>query len=445
LDDLATSPSELLIAGDFNIHVDEPSASFSTIFLKLLDSFSLTQHINFSTHNSKHILDLFITRSSFTDILSIVSLDPAVSDHLAQLITINVPPHARRSRTTKLIRCFRKLDHKLFSQEILASPLCTIPPAILDSISVETYLHLFDHTLTSLLDKHVPLKSVTCPSREQKPYITPHIINEKRQRSKLETIYRRRKTTENLLNYKAQAQLVAKLITQGKRTYFKKLVTDCETQPKKLWSTLQTLLSRSTPPILPNSISSSNLAKRFITFFDQKVVKLCASISKIQLVSSTHQTKTSPPPPSLSAFSPATPEEIRNIVLTSSNASCLLDSIPTFLLKSCLDSLLNPITTVINKALQDGFFPTTFKTANIYPLLKKHNLPHEELSSYRPISNLNFISKVLERVIQTRLNSHLSTFPSICRFQSAYRKFHSTETALLRIHNDISLAINQQR
>ena len=293
LDDLATSPSELLIAGDFNIHVDKPSASFSTIFLKLLDSFSLTQHINFSTHNSKHILDLFITRSSFTDILSIVSLDPAVSDHLAQLITINVPPHARRSRTTKLIRCFRKLDHKLFSQEILASPLCTIPPAILDSISVETYLHLFDHTLTSLLDKHVPLKSVTCPSREQKPYITPHIINEKRQRSKLETIYRRRKTTENLLNYKAQAQLVAKLITQGKRTYFKKLVTDCETQPKKLWSTLQTLLSRSTPPILPNFISSSNLAKRFITFFDQKIVKLCASISKVQLVTSTHQTKTS--------------------------------------------------------------------------------------------------------------------------------------------------------
>ena len=162
----------------------------------------------------------------------------------------------------------------------------------------------------------MPLKSVTCPSREQKPYITPHIINEKRQRSKLETIYRRRKTTENLLNYKAQAQLVAKLITQGKRTYFKKLVTDCETQPKKLWSTLQTLLSRSTPPILPNFISSSNLAKRFITFFDQKIVKLCASISKVQLVTSTHQTKTSSPPPSLSDFPPATPEEIRNIILT---------------------------------------------------------------------------------------------------------------------------------
>ena len=43
------------------------------------------------------------------------------------------------------------------------------------------------------------------------------------------------------------------------------------------------------------------------------------------------------------------------------------------------------------------------------------------------------------------MNSHLSIFPTICRFQSAYRKFHSCETALLRIHNDISLAINHQK
>ena len=67
------------------------------------------------------------------------------------------------------------------------------------------------------------------------------------------------------------------------------------------------------------------------------------------------------------------------------------------------------------------------------------------MSSYRPISNLNFISKILERIIHTRITSHLFSFPSICPFQSAYRKFHSTETALLRIQNDLLLAINQQK
>ena len=107
--------------------------------------------------------------------------------------------------------------------------------------------------------------------------------------------------------------------------------------------------------------------------------------------------------------------------------------------------MLHPITTIINLALSEGIFPETFKTATVRPLLKKHNLPHDDLSSYRPISNLNFLSKVLERIIHSRINSHLQTFPSICPFQSAYRKFHSTETALLRIYNDLLLASNKQK
>jgi len=72
-------------------------------------------------------------------------------------------------------------------------------------------------------------------------------------------------------------------------------------------------------------------------------------------------------------------------------------------------------------------------------------LPSEDLSSYRPISNLNFISKILERIVHSRLTNHLKSFPSLSRFQSAYRKFHSTETALLSSYNDLLLSINKQK
>src|SRR5437867_5785980 len=77
--------------------------------------------------------------------------------------------------------------------------------------------------------------------------------------------------------------------------------------------------------------------------------------------------------------------------------------------------------------------------------IKKHSLPIEDLSSYRPISNLNFISKILERIIHNRLNHHLTSFPSLSPFQSAYRKFHSVETPLLRIYNDLFLSISQHK
>ena len=73
------------------------------------------------------------------------------------------------------------------------------------------------------------------------------------------------------------------------------------------------------------------------------------------------------------------------------------------------------------------------------------NLPYDDLSSYRPISNLSFLSKILERLIFNRLLSHLNSFDSISPFQSAYRKFYSTETALLRIRNDLLTAMERKR
>src|SRR6202142_2627242 len=115
----------------------------------------------------------------------------------------------------------------------------------------------------------------------------------------------------------------------------------------------------------------------------------------------------------------------------------------TKLLKLCIHALLPPITTFINLSLSEGTFPTSFKNALIKPLLKKYCLSNEDLASYRPISNLNFISKILERIIHNRITIHLDSFPSLCPFQSAYRKFHSTETALLRIQNDLLLAMNK--
>src|SRR6266536_5296872 len=115
--------------------------------------------------------------------------------------------------------------------------------------------------------------------------------------------------------------------------------------------------------------------------------------------------------------------------MSASDSSCLLDPLPTSLLKSCSDILSTPLSSLINLSLSDGIFPDLFKHALVSPLLKKPNLPNDSLSNYRPISNLSFISKLLERVVFSRLLTHISSFPTFSPFQSAYRRFHSTETA----------------
>ena len=71
------------------------------------------------------------------------------------------------------------------------------------------------------------------------------------------------------------------------------------------------------------------------------------------------------------------------------------------------------------------------------------SLPKEEMKNYRPISNLSFISKILEKVVADRLTSHVQDTGAMNPFQSAYKKFHSTETALLKISNDILTAMDR--
>ena len=120
-----------------------------------------------------------------------------------------------------------------------------------------------------------------------------------------------------------------------------------------------------------------------------------------------------------------------------SNKSSQLDYIPTSLVKSCADTFSIIISHLANLSFTQATFPSKFKLALISPLLKKPGLPKSELSNFQPISNLNTIGKMLERLALARLFPHISISPSFCPLQSAYRKFLSTETALLKLTNGI--------
>ena len=89
-------------------------------------------------------------------------------------------------------------------------------------------------------------------------------------------------------------------------------------------------------------------------------------------------------------------------------------------------------------------FPSRFKIASVTPLLKKPGLDSEVPGNFRPISNLKNISKILERLFLRNIIDHVSSSPSFNSNQSAYRKDHSTETALLRFLNDIYCAADKK-
>jgi len=97
--------------------------------------------------------------------------------------------------------------------------------------------------------------------------------------------------------------------------------------------------------------------------------------------------------------------------------------------------LLSPFLALLfTKSLATGCFPSVFKHAVVRPLPKKAELDDSQLINYRPVSNLPFLSKLLERVVQNQLQFFLDSNDLMPRSQSAYRQFHSTETAVTKVY-----------
>ena len=118
---------------------------------------------------------------------------------------------------------------------------------------------------------------------------------------------------------------------------------------------------------------------------------------------------------------------------------------PTWLVKQHIDTLLPTLCRIVNTPLQSGVFPVDLHRAIVTPVLKKVTLEHNELKHYRPVSNLQFTSKVLEKCASSLIIEHTEKHELSEPLQSAYRRQHSTETALACVHNDILCALDDQK
>ena len=98
---------------------------------------------------------------------------------------------------------------------------------------------------------------------------------------------------------------------------------------------------------------------------------------------------------------------------------------------------------MINLSLSEGYVPDSWKVAILTPILKKYGLDLV-FENFRPVSNLSFVTKATEKAVVNQLFEHCGDNARLPTNQSSYRQFHSTETALLKVHNDILLNMDQQ-
>ena len=165
----------------------------------------------------------------------------------------------------------------------------------------------------------------------------------------------------------------------GKHDYYSKLISD------KLW---HKTLHRVYDATLPSHESEKSLADQFTFFFFNKIKKIRDNFAP---TGTEYDVRPPSDPPKITVFRQVYEEAVDNIIKMSPTKSCLLDPLPTFLIKECIDILLPSLTKLVNCSLMEGCVPAAFKSAVVTPLITMPNLPSNELKNYCPVSGLSFI------------------------------------------------------
>ena len=129
-------------------------------------------------------------------------------------------------------------------------------------------------------------------------------------------------------------------------------------------------------------------------------------------------------------------ETLRKILIKLANKSCELDPVPTSIIKNHTDIFITLLKTIINTSLQQSIFPQSLRSVIVRPLLKTLGLKLVE-TNYRPVINLPFLGKLIEKVACDQIVKYATSTRRVEEHQAAYRAGNSTETALLRIQTDI--------
>ena len=194
------------------------------------------------------------------------------------------------------------------------------------------------------------------------------------------------------------------LLESSKVSYYNQRIIDCGQDSKAMSQTMNELLFRQKVSKLPEHSSAEELANRFSCFSKEKIDKIRDNLpdcSDINL-----EIAQSSPVSTLNVLQNTTEEEVWKIICKSPAKSCMLDPIPTWLIKESRSELLPVMTNIINSSLRSSQVPKSMKSAIVTPLLKKSTLDPDILKNYRPVSNLSYISKLFERVVAGRLTDY---------------------------------------
>jgi hypothetical protein len=420
-----TCTGDVSFTGDFNLHFNDDTDACVKRMKTVLFDLGLSQVITVPTHKSGNTIDWLIVR----DDKILTNLDnvreyPGFSDHYAIFghIAIAKPPPNTRLVTTRNLRAV--------NIETLRADITELIAGVKSDLDVQSLANIYEDGLKRVLDRQAPLVTRRVRIRPSAPWLTSQVRDARRKRRRAERLWKKTKLTIHRDMFVDARNKASHSVFLAKRDYYSDKIDSPVFNTKQLFNVSNELLKKGKSSCLPSNIPSADLPFQFSKFFSDKIKNLRDDLDSRHCEPPSFKVYEGPV---FDRFRSVSENEISELIKSTPTKGCILDPLPTQLVKECIVELVPLITCIINTSFRSGVVPSQFKQAVVVPILKKSSLDCNSLKNFRPVSNLPFISKILEKVVLKQLQKHLCDNGLFEVNQSAYRSGHSVETAVLSV------------
>ena len=436
------------VMGDFNFDLlNWENHSDTEEFFNLLGSYYFLPHIlqptRITDHSATLIDNIFFNSAQHLTISGNILHD--LTDHLPNFLIIkefkSVP-----NKTKAYKRDYKHYDEEAFLEEMKNIDWTKRLP---ESEDINQMFDTFYSTVSSIVDKHIPLKQLSKSEslNKSKPWITSALRESIKIKNKLYKKYLKHRSSFYHSKYKIYRNKINHLLRISKKQYYHEYFYHNNENVKKIWKGIKEIIShKSLNNNLPSKINKNgteltdnkSIANAFNDFFANIGSDLASKIPKIN--GSPHSYLGQPNSSTFFLF-PTSCREIEDIISgLKSNKANGPYSIPTKIIKLLKNILSKPLEILYNSSFARGVVPDKFKIARVIPIYKKAS--HNDLSNYRPISLLSIFNILLEKLMAKRLTDFIEKHEIIYNKQFGFRHKHSTIQAVLSITDKIQSAID---
>ena len=429
LEMLSVMNENWIISGDINFHL-ETNEPIVTALKDIFKAFNLTQYVKLPTHKLGHTLDMVLGRDT-SNVHNLESNNVQLSDHF--MITFDVKAEAEQN-TFKTVK-FRNFKSDEVKKQFMSDVSKIYNQKVSDeNISMGERIMTYNSSMKNLIDKHYPLKSKVIKIVPHTPWFDSEYKRLRSQRRKAEKTSRKTKSPSDIEKFVKLRKQTTQMALNKKKEYYDKKFKECRGQ-KEMYKCINRLLDRKQESSLPEHTSSKELANQFAKYFKEKISKIRESFPPSSGYSKVNKPFAGSP---LTQFEPSTEDEIRSIIKTHGIKSAPHDPIPANLLKSTYEVFIPIWLELVNISLAQGNM-NCLKEGILLPLLKEMNdITDTDLyKNYRPVTNLVFIEKLIERVVKIRFDTHMEINNLQCSKQYGYKSKHSTEMLMTKVIDDL--------